>query len=63
MAGNNARVHPGKRHANPMQYKSGKPRLGPLNLAQLNKLLTSTGKKKEKAKIQKRITEVEARAK
>lgn len=61
MAGNNARVHPGKRHADPMKYKSGKPRLGPLNLAQLNKLLTSTGKKKEKAKIRNRIAVVESR--
>ena len=55
MAGNNARVHPGKRHANPMQYKSGKPRLGPLNLTQLQTLLDKTSKKKEKAKIAKRI--------
>ena len=63
MAGNNARVHPGKRHANPMQYKSGKPRLGPLNLTQLNTLLEKSSKPKHKAKIRNRIAVLEARVK
>ncbi len=61
MAGNNARVHPGKRHADPMKYKNGNPRLGPLNLEQLNKLVAATQKKKHIVKIQKRIAELEAR--
>ncbi len=38
----------------PMKTKSGKPRLGPLNLAQLNKLM-ETARPKERAKIQNRI--------
>jgi hypothetical protein len=47
--------------ANPMQYKSGKPRLGPLNLTQLTTLLEKTSKKKEQAKIRNRIAVVTAR--
>ena len=38
----------------PMLTKNGKPRLGPLNLEQLNTLLESA-RKKQKPKIQKRI--------
>jgi len=49
------KVHPGKRRANPMMTKNGKPRLGPLNLKQLAILLEKTSKKKEKAKIERRI--------
>jgi hypothetical protein len=49
------KVHPGKRRANPMMTKNGKPRLGPLNLKQLATLLEKTSKKKEKAKIERRI--------
>jgi len=55
MAGPNVRVHPSKRHNNPMQYKSGKPRLRPLNLTQLETLLGKTQAKKEIAKIRKEI--------
>ena len=47
--------------ANPMQTRTGKPRLGPLNLTQLNTLLEKTAKKKDKAKIQNRIAVVESR--
>lgn len=39
----------------PMKHKSGKTRLGPLNLAQLNKMLADSSKPKEKAKIATRI--------
>jgi hypothetical protein len=49
------------KNANPMQYKSGKPRLGPLNLTQLTTLLEKTSKKKEQAKIRDRIAVVTAR--
>lgn len=42
------------RKANPMLTKTGKPRLGPLNLEQLNSLLESA-RNKHKAKIQKAI--------
>ena len=47
--------------ANPMQTRTGKPRLGPLNLTQLQTLLEKTAKKKDKAKIRSRIAVVEAR--
>jgi hypothetical protein len=56
MAGPTARVHPGKRHANPMLTKNGKPRLGPLNIKQLEELLNKTQQKKTKAKISREIT-------
>lgn len=39
----------------PMKYKTGKPRLGPLNLQQLNELLSKAAKPKDKAKIRNRI--------
>ena len=51
-----AKVHPGKRHANPMMTKNGKPRLGPLNLKQLETLLEKTSAKKVKAKILRMIS-------
>ncbi len=39
----------------PMKTKTGKTRLGPLNLSQLSKLLESTSRPKDKTKIQNRI--------
>ena len=44
-----------------MLYKTGKKRLGPLNLEQLKKLLDAATKPKEKARIRNRITIVESR--
>ena len=38
-----------------MVTKTGKARLGPLNIAQLTKLLDSSTKPKEKAKIQRAL--------
>jgi len=49
------RIHPGRRKANPMMTKNGKPRLGPLNLKQLTELSEKTSVKKVKAKIQRYI--------
>jgi len=43
------------RKGDPMRTKNGKERLGPLNVAQLEKLLTSA-RKKNQAKIARRIT-------
>jgi hypothetical protein len=51
----NKQVHKSKRHNNPMMYKSGKPRLRPLNVKQLNELLNKTQTKKEKCKIEREI--------
>jgi hypothetical protein len=39
------------RKNDPMLTKTGKPRLGPLNATQLNKLLEASTKPKEKSKI------------
>lgn len=50
-------------NGDPMKHKTGKPRLGPLNLNQLNDLLEKSSKPKDKAKIRNRIRIVEARAK
>ena len=58
--GNKARIHPSRRHNNPMTYKSGKPRLRTLNVTQLNALIEKTQVKKEKSKI---IREIARRTK
>jgi hypothetical protein len=47
--------------ANPMMTKTGKPRLGPLNLEQLNTMLEKSSKPKEKSKILSRIRTLESR--
>jgi len=44
-----------KKSADPMKTKTGKQRLGPLNIKQLHELLEKTSKAKEKGKIQTRI--------
>lgn len=61
MAGPTARVHPSKRHNNPLQYKSGKPRLRPLNIVQLTALIDKTQRKKDKSKITREIARKQAR--
>ena len=61
MAGPTSRVHPGKRKANPMLTRNGKPRLGPLNLKQLEELKEKTQQKKNKAKIAREIARKQAR--
>jgi len=48
------------RKANPMTTKNGNPRLGPLNVAQLEKLL-SGARKKNVAKIARRIAVIKGR--
>ena len=40
----------------PFKTKNGKTRLGPLNVAQLEKMLESTSKPKDKAKIQRALS-------
>jgi hypothetical protein len=50
-----------KTKKNPMLTKNGKPRLGPLNLKQLNDVLEKTSRPKDKAKIQKRIVVITSR--
>jgi hypothetical protein len=47
--------------ANSMTTRTGKPRLGPLNLTQLNTLLDKTSKGKDKAKLRNRIAVLESR--
>jgi hypothetical protein len=48
------------RRADPMRTKNGKERLGPLNIAQLEKLL-GNARKKTVPKIQRRINVLKAR--
>jgi hypothetical protein len=47
------------RHADPFKTKTGKTRLGPLNLKQLRELLEKETKPKNKGKIQTRIRKLE----
>ena len=51
----NKAVHKSKRHNNPMAYKSGKPRLRPLNVKQLTELLGKTQGRKNQAKIEREL--------
>ena len=44
------------RKNDPMLTKTGKPRLGPLNANQLNKLLEASNQPKEKSKILRAIS-------
>lgn len=46
------------RKSNSMLTKTGKTRLGPLNIAQLTKLLESSTKPKEKNKIQRALNKL-----
>ena len=48
------------RRADPMRTKNGRERLGPLNVAQLEKLL-ATARKKNQAKIIRRIAVIKGR--
>ena len=50
-----------EKHANPMQTRNGKSRLGPLNLEQLKTMLEKSSKPKDKAKINSRIRTLESR--
>jgi hypothetical protein len=50
-----------KKIANPMQTRTGKPRLGPLNITQLTTLLEKTQQKKNKRKISNEIARKQAR--
>jgi hypothetical protein len=49
------------RKADPMRTKNGRERLGPLNVAQLEKLLTSA-RKRHVMKITRRIAELKGRS-
>ena len=49
--------------SDPNKTKTGRVRLGPLNLGQLSDMLTKSSKPKEKVKIQRRIFELESRVK
>ena len=47
----------------PMKTKTGKPRLGPLNLTQLQEMLDKTSRPKDKSKILNRIKILASRVK
>ena len=59
--GATAKVHPGKRKGDPMMTRTGKPRLGPLNVLQLTAMLDKTQRKKDKSKISREIARKQAR--
>jgi len=54
-AGGTQRIHPSKRHADPMKTKNGKTRLGPLNIQQLQELAEKAKRGKDRAKFLKEI--------
>jgi len=49
--------------ADSMKTKTGKTRLGPLNITQLKDLLEKTSRPRDKGKIQTRIRTLESKAK
>jgi hypothetical protein len=49
------------KHADPLKTKTGKTRLGPLNLKQLTDMLAKESKVKNRSKIQNRIRTLEKR--
>jgi len=49
------------RVADPNKTKNGRPRLGPLNFAQLETMLDRSSKPKERAKIQRRMNRLTKR--
>lgn len=50
-----AGVHPGKRKANPMLTKNGKPRIKGWSLGQLTDAMEKAQRKKDQAKFRKEI--------
>ena len=50
-----------KRPKDPMKTRSGKARLGPLNLAQLEDLLEKSQRPREKQRVRNRIVQLEKR--
>ena len=50
-----------KSHNDPMKHKSGKTRLGPLNIAQLEDMLSKSSRPKDKSKIENRLKELKSR--
>jgi hypothetical protein len=58
----NKQVHKSRRHNNPNAYKSGKPRLRPLNTKQLSDLLEKAQGKKNQAKIERELKRKQTRA-
>jgi len=49
------RIHPSKRKADPMQTRNGKPRLGPLNIQQLEQLVEKSKRGRDRAKYLKEL--------
>jgi hypothetical protein len=54
-AGGTQRIHPSKRHRDPLKTKTGKTRLGPLNTKQLQELAEKAKRGKDRAKFLKEI--------
>lgn len=53
--GGQQRIHPSRRHRDPLKTKNGKHRLGPLNIAQLQELAEKAQRGKDRAKFLKEI--------
>lgn len=53
--GGQQKLHPSRRHADPMKTRNGKDRLGPLNIQQLQILAEKAQRGKDRAKILREI--------
>lgn len=53
--GGQQRLHPSRRHRDPLKTKNGKSRLGPLNIQQLQELAEKAQRGKDRAKFLKEI--------
>ena len=53
--GGQQRLHPSRRHRDPLKTKNGKDRLGPLNIQQLQQLAEKAQRGKDRAKFLKEI--------
>jgi hypothetical protein len=52
-----------QKHADPMRTRTGKTRLGPLSMKQLQELLEKSSRPKDRSKIQNRINQLQQRKK
>ena len=58
--GRQQRLHPSRRHRDPLKTKNEKLRLGPLNIKQLQELVDKSQRKRDRAKYLKELIRKQA---
>lgn len=58
--GGQQRLHPSRRHRDPLKTKNEKLRLGPLNIKQLQELVDKSQRKRDRAKYLKELIRKQA---